>query len=444
MVKTMKIQIVPCLLVFLAFLVAGVSASISTAELTVTNYSLEPAYLFTGDTGQVTVVIENSGDEIVDILSADLEAPESAVGFKVLNDLTYDSVGSIGPGDKRSFTFTFRADVPEGVYYPKFYLDLGTDGSFRQYIPVEVKNTELNAAVSDVPDSFNEDVQSEVKITIGNPRQGTVNGVTVTAVGDDVSVTPKSAFIGTLATDGSKEVTFTVTPLKETTVKFVVTYRNGMNDHSTTVLLPVTFSEDKRGAETVLNNVEIESGSGYNTISGDINNAGLTSAYSVTVSVGSPATAVDPNKIYVIGELEPDDFASFEVTYTSSGSTVPVVVTYKDADGNAFTKTYEVDLNSASGFVISGGSGSSGSSSSSGSGAPSGGPGGSRGGMSMFGMMGGGMGGGASIPFLQIGIVLAVILVIVIVAWKKGYIRKLKERIPRRKQSEDDDDKPDR
>lgn len=278
-----------------------------------------------------------------------------------------------------------------------------------------------------------------------------MNGITVTPVGDDVTISPHTALVGSLDPDGSREIKFDITPSRETVVTFVVTYHNGINDHTTNVTLPVRFSEDKLGADPVLNDVSISSSSSYTTISCDVTNAGLSSAYAVTVTVGSPATPVDPNKLYVLGELAMDDFSSFEVTYTGSGTTIPVIITYKDSDGNTFSKTYNVTQSSRGVAAISGSSSSSGSSSGSlsgnnapGSGGPSGGPGG--GGMSLFGF-GGRMGAGdasASFPFLQVGSVLIAILAIVIVAWKKGYLRKLLNHIPRHRQNEDDDDQSDR
>lgn len=443
MVKKMKGRLIPTVLIALALLCAAEAAAASTAEITVTNYSLEPTHLFTGDTGKLTVTIQNTGSSSVNIYAAKLDPPSGVAGFRILNDLTYDSVGSIGPDDTRSFTFTFRADIPDGVYYPKFYLDLDTQGSFRQYIPVEVKNTELTVAISDIPDSFNVGVKSKINLSVGNPRQGTVNGVTIIPAGDGVTVTPKSAFIGSLASDGLKEVAFDITPTQETTIRFIVSYRNGMNDHSTTVTLPVRFSENKRCADPVLNNVEITNSGQYSTITGDITNAGLTYAYSTTVTVGSPATPVDPNKIYVLGQLKPDDFSSFEVTYTGPATTVPVIVTYKDADGNSFIRTFEVTTSTGGMASVQGSASSSARGISTGSGSSSGVSGGRTSGGFLFGM-GSRSGGGSSIPFLEIGAGIVVLLVVVIVAWKKGYIRKLRDRIPRQRTREGDDELPDR
>ncbi|NMC34363.1 MAG: hypothetical protein GYA36_18195 [Veillonellaceae bacterium] len=432
----MKSRIIACLVLFIAFLVVGASAGSTDAQLVVTEYSVSPTSLISGDIGTVTVTVKNTGDESVSIHSADLESP--CEGFKILNTAAYDTVGTLGSGDSTTFTFTFEADVLDGTYYPKFYLDLTDGGSYRMYIPVNVKSTGLTVAVSKLPDSFNDGVKSRINLSVGNPRESEINGVRIIPVADGATITPGTGFIGTLAADASREVTFEITPSEETTVTFMVTYHNGINDHVQNITLPIRFSEDKLGADIVLNNVEIEGGS-YTTISGDINNAGLTSAYSVTVTVGKPMTAVDPNQIYVIGELEPDDFASFEVTYTGTGSTVPVVVSYKDADGNTFTRTFETSTRASGGTSLAPGS-SSGRSSSGFSGAP----GGSRGGgMPFFGMRGV-SGSAGSLPLMEIGIGLVVVLVIGIIAWKKGYIRKLKEKIPRRKQSEDDDDPADR
>ena len=443
----MRLRLLPGVLILIALLFTAASAATSTAEITVASYSLEPTHLFSGDTGKLTVTVQNTGDSSVNIYVAKLDPP--ITGFKILNDQTYDTVGLIGPGDSRAFTFTFTADVPDGVYYPKFYLDLDTLGSFRQYIPVEVKSTELTVAVSDIPDSFNEGVKSAVNISVGNPRQGTVNGITITPIGEGVIITPKTAFVGSLVSDGSKEITFDITPSKETTVQFVVSYRNGMNDHSTTVTLPVQFSEDKLSAEPVLNNVEVTNSGQYSTVTGDITNAGLTNAYSITVTVGSPATPVDPNKIYVLGELKPDDFSSFEVTYTGSGTTIPVIVRYKDVDGNSFTKTFDVtqsngDITSVQGSTSSAGSATAGTtvtaaSSSSGTRGPSGG---GPGGGFLFGLGSGSR--TVAIPWMQIIVSIVAAAVVVAIAWKKGYLKKLRDRIPRRKKREDDDDLLDR
>ena len=87
----------------------------------------------------------------------------------------------------------------------------------------------------------------------------------------------------------------------------------------TDVVLPLTLGENKKGAQIVVNNIESSSSGNTITLKGDVTNNGLTDAESVLVTVGSPATPVNPNPVYAIGNLQPDDFSSFEVTYTSPG-----------------------------------------------------------------------------------------------------------------------------
>ena len=57
----------------------------------------------------------------------------------------------------------------------------------------------------------------------------------------------------------------------------------------------------------------------------------------------------DPYKSYVIGALKPDDFGSFEVTFSAdTGTEVPIQLSYKDDDGNVITSTQNVTVPLAS------------------------------------------------------------------------------------------------
>ena len=54
----------------------------------------------------------------------------------------------------------------------------------------------------------------------------------------------------------------------------------------------------------------------------------------------------------MVGSLEPDGIAEFDVTFTNPESTVvDLLVSYKDADGNPYQSTIQVTL---SGVVVSG------------------------------------------------------------------------------------------
>ncbi|WP_243669947.1 hypothetical protein [Methanoculleus chikugoensis] len=125
-------------------------------------------------------------------------------------------------------------------------------------------------------------------------------------------------------------------------------WRNGINTHTTDLVLPVAFGEDKKQADPpVITNVEVTPIAGGYRIVGDVMNAGLESARSVVISPpGSPATPIDPFRVYVVGTLDPDDISSFEVTFKVDGTVaeIPVVVEYRDDDGNRYTATRLIDL----------------------------------------------------------------------------------------------------
>ncbi|MFA5615170.1 MAG: CARDB domain-containing protein, partial [Methanoculleus sp.] len=337
-----------CILLLLLSAITGgaAAASVSAEEqIAVTSVTVNPDTLMRGDTGTVTVEIKNTGETGVAISRAKLYPN----GIAVINDKTYDSVGIIGPGNTMSFTFTVRADTADGIYYPTFYLDLRDSGSARYSVPVMVESTGIQINVVDAPETFPADSKDTITLSVGNPRESSVNGVTVTLSGEGIRSTRTAAFLGALAQDEMKDVQFEITASQSAELNFDVSYRNGINEHHTTLTVPVEIGERAVAPDMVVNNIEIARSGSAITLTGDVTNAGLKDAYSVKVTVDDPATPTDPYPVYVVGGLEPDDFSSFEVTCNAEGvSSIPLVVEYRDQDGRTFTETVNVSLNSAS------------------------------------------------------------------------------------------------
>ncbi|MFA5222071.1 MAG: hypothetical protein WC391_07290, partial [Methanoregula sp.] len=64
-----------------------------------------------------------------------------------------------------------------------------------------------------------------------------------------------------------------------------------------------------------------------------------------TVTSLDPAVPQDPYRNYVVGALKPDDFGSFEVTFSAEGQTsVPIQMSFKDADGNTISTQQTINL----------------------------------------------------------------------------------------------------
>jgi hypothetical protein len=419
----MKHQVIVTLILFFALMgTAAAANATSTAELAISNVQVSPGVLMLGDTGTITVGLTNTGSNDVGIHTVQLLSGD----IDVVNQNQYNSAIVLGPGNTMNFTFTIKADEPDGIYYPRFYVDItsfgaGLGSSFGYHIPVHIESTGISASVINVPDTFAAGQKKQVTLSVGNPRDTAVSGVVVVPSGDGIRTTQSSVFIGQLQPNQYySNVTFSVTPTKETNLTFTVNYRNGINPHTTAVTLPVTFGQDKLQAQPILNDIVVTNAGDSYTVTGDATNAGLNQAYNVIVTAGFPATPVNPNPKYDVGSLQADDFASFEITFTVNAQvqTVPLIVQYKDSDGNVYTETFDISLSSRTLSQSSGqGQGSAQAGSSRGAGP--------------FGGFGGGLG---KVPFVPI-IAGIIIIIAGIIAWRRGILAqlyaKLQERIRR-------------
>jgi len=216
-------------------------------------------------------------------------------------------------------------------------------------------------------------------------------------------------------------VTFDVWADTETNLTFDVSYQNGLNTHHSLLTMPVMIGGRETAADLVVNNIEVTRNGPLLTIDGDVTNAGLEDAKAVKVTVGSPAEPTDPNPIYVVGSLEPDDFSSFEVTCTVQGETsIPLVIQYRDSDGTIFEKTESISLRTS---LVS----------TSGSGVPAGNTQGSSFGQRRPGGLFGFGNGVGKVPVTEIAVVI-VAAVLLLVAWRKGYLAKAAGLIQKRRQ----------
>jgi len=210
---------------------------------------------------------------------------------------------------------------------------------------VQVDNTPLVVTITSKPDAFTQGRKKMVTVQVANPRKNNVKNVFLDVSGSGFDVTPSKTYIGALASGAKTTADIAVTPYQQTTLTLTVNYDNGDNPHKVSLDLPIVFGTDKKQAEPIVSNIQVKSTDGVYHITGDVTNAGLENANSVVVTSLSPAVPQDPYKSYVVGVLKPDDFGSFEVTFSAdTGATVPIQLSYKDADGNVITSRQEVKI----------------------------------------------------------------------------------------------------
>jgi hypothetical protein len=310
----------------------------SAAQITVSSVDVNPGVFFEGDTGIITIEVVNNGPESVAIRRATMYDSD----ISVLSS-SYDTTTTVGAGNRMQFTFTVKADVPPGIYYPSFSLDFRDAGYLRYPVQIRVENDPVEISVLDKPDTYSAGRKDQIYIMVGNPRDNPVGSVIVHFRGVSIDPAPSSYFIGTLSPDQAQKISFNITPGEPTTLGIVVDYKNGVNPHSSVITVPVIFGESKKQAEPILSNIIVEYNEGKYTLTGDVTNAGLEVANSVVLSVGEGAVPVNPYREYVVGSLQPDDFSSFEITFLAENTTqVQVQVNYRDVNGNPSMRTTPV------------------------------------------------------------------------------------------------------
>jgi hypothetical protein len=398
----------------------------AAAQMYVSGYDISPAVFYPGETGTVTVHVTNAANTSLWVSEPDLMDPH----LKIMNSEVYTTSTAIGPGQTFDYNFIVTADGSDGTYFPLFTVSTNIYGgkAIHSQIKIKIDSTPVRASISLKPDTFSVSNKDTVNVSIVNSRAGDITDVLIVPEADGANISPQESFIGTLRAGSSIQVPFDITPDKATDVTFHVSFQNGDNKHTTDVVLPVNLGENKMGAQIVVNNIESSSSGGTSTLKGDVTNNGLTAAKSVLVTVGSPAVPVDPNPVYAIGNLNPDDFSSFEVDYTVKGpGAIPLIVQYKDADGHVFEEKTTIDGNvNSTGFGSAAGySGATGAASASSRNLRGGG---------MFGSFGTGFN---QIPVIPIVIILVAIIAL-IVAWRKGLLKRFTDRFHKKEKSDED------
>ena len=337
-------------LVFLFLLVPAVFAAGTTGTVTgadavyqahVTSVTSDPQVFFPDETGTVTIVLTNDGNQSISLSHPNLL--ESHI--RVLNSDTYTTVIHLGPGSTMTYLFQISPNTPDGTYFPVFTVSTIEAGSISYPFQLEVDSKNLSAAITDKPDNFSLGTKDKVNVSIVNPRNGPLDNVIITPSGDGLDITPSQKYISTLAPGSSQDVSFQVTPHQASDLTFHISYQNGNNAHATDLVLPVNLGVNKLAAVPVINNLALTTQGTSYELTGDVNNAGITDAEAMVITVRSPAHPVEPYARYAIGSLASDDFSSFTLTFASTDlSYIPVQLKWKDAQMAIHYTIHDPDL----------------------------------------------------------------------------------------------------
>lgn len=330
----------------------------AAALVTVSSVTMDPEVFYPFEEGTITVTLTNSGTSSVGLSDPDILSEK----VHVMNENAWNTMSYIGAGSTLSYSFRIRADPPEGTNYALFSVATLGGGTIHIPLIIKVDSTEIKAVISETPDAFTPSAEESVNLTIINPRAGEIKNIQIIPVGKGIAVTPSTKYLSSLNARSSVDLSFSVTAEEESDLTFQVIYDNGDTEHTASVVLPIRFGTDKSAAVPTVNNVALTSQGFSYDVTGDITNTGISDANGLVVTVGSPAKGTGTYPEYAVGSLAADDSSSFEVTFTCSDlSSVPLVISWKDNEGDDYRVTKVLDLRTLQGSsgILSGNSSSS-------------------------------------------------------------------------------------
>ena len=362
--------IVLAMIILATFSIQGAAITEIRPTFTV-DYIIEPGYFMPGDIGTITITLANmaTGEKYVteDDETLDMNAYVASASLDGDNNLqildkSYTDIGLLGPRDTLKLTFTVKAmdNATTGVHFTDLTIVGGSDmNDFNYRIPIKVDDRNVKVIMSNFPSTLMNEV-STVSVDVVNRRPNDVTSVIVTPHAEGMTFNPSDYFIGSIPEGNKSTATFTFNTMSDKegdiNVSFTASYFNGDNLHNSD-----TASKEVRiikQSPLVFTGIEIESSGNRYTLSGDLNNFGITDAKNVLVSIEDieDIKPLQPYASYFIGTLEADDFSSFELSarVTSENVTsIPILIEFRDLD-NAYTAiTQEISLDTASGVSYS-------------------------------------------------------------------------------------------
>lgn len=160
---------------------------------------------------------------------------KSAQDLKVLT-ADYSNLGMIGPDDKITAYYKIKAsdNITSGTYLLGFQVQGGYDViTINRELPIKVDSAAVNMAraeASTTKQSFN--------LNVANPRENTLNAVTIVPSAKGIKFSPDEYYIGTMDPDEVFTISFTLEsadPSKQlkgaTNISFVAKFKNGDTWH---------------------------------------------------------------------------------------------------------------------------------------------------------------------------------------------------------------------
>lgn len=214
--------------------------------------SVDPAVLMPGDEAIIAIELENgaaeygAGGESVAGTSAHsmlISTPLNATRLRSADTIEiltqdYHNLGMIGPTDKITIYYKIRAseNATRGTHLLDFEVQGGYDDiTIHRTIPVKVDPAAVTLTRAE------DTTMGTVNLNVANPRENTVNAVTIIPSARGIRFSPEEYYIGTMDPDEVFTISFKVDPMGQTglnaplNLSFVARFKNGETWHESEV-----------------------------------------------------------------------------------------------------------------------------------------------------------------------------------------------------------------
>ncbi|MGB2842311.1 MAG: hypothetical protein WBC40_07535 [Halobacteriota archaeon] len=376
----LRIRAVLIVLMFFTVLFYPVAAE-PRPTVMITDYNVYPEVLMPGDTGTITVTIQNmdtqssetettttkttsyeSSTTATSTIRAEIETIRLSSRSRDIEWLRegvqrseYYNIGALGPGESITISLPIKAATyaSDRTYFPEVCIEVEKGENVRFPIPVKVDSSGVKIS-ADAPSSIAVGEITTVGLTVLNTRQNKIEAVRLVPMTKGVKFSPSEFPIGTITPDELVNASFDIAigdsfSRGENEIQFRVEYKNGDNYHESYCKIPIEVV-DGYGVRLIASKFPSSIMKGEMAeIELDTVNTRSDEVKSALVLPLTEELLYQPSEYY-IGNMRPDDLYTAQFTIDTSNMKTGVnnldfKVRYKDANGYQESDVCTLTLN---------------------------------------------------------------------------------------------------
>jgi hypothetical protein len=324
--------------------------STTSASVTVTSLKYEPYPVEPGELFNINLILKNIGtdfytnDATCKIVN---QFPFSAYGQQ------QQSIGKLAPGREFSLNFQIKVDEKaiQGIQNLEVWCtdDPNKDAWTISKIPIEIqlRYSILNINISTTPEMLPIGKLSTININIQNNAESIIKDVLAEIKVENMPIAPAGGVtikkIRDLAKGDTGNIAFDIMTMPDTTpglykIPLSINYTDSSGDKKSFSTYIALMISDKPSYYVIVESMQ-SSGSTKDITLKFVNNGASDLKFFNVEVLDSKQVKVKSNNLIYIGDLGSDDYLTetFSAQISSSKTTIPLKITYKDALNNDYT-----------------------------------------------------------------------------------------------------------